>query len=110
MWLDLDEVKVHLRIDHDLEDAYLAQLIDAAEDYISRYLNRSVPWTEDPGSDSLSESSSESSSEIVPASVRQAGLMIVADLYQNREAQGAAIHPNPAVLSMLSLYRVGLGV
>lgn len=106
MWLDLAEVKVHLRIDHDLEDAYLAQLIDAAEDYISRYLNRSVPWTEDPDSDS----SSESSSEIVPASVRHAGLMIVADLYQNREAQGAAIHPNPAVLSMLSLYRVGLGV
>lgn len=74
------------------------EMINAAEDYVEQYLNREVPWSDDE------------SSEIVPASVRQAALMIVSDMYHNREAQGAAIHENEAVKNMLHFYRVGLGV
>ena len=38
----LEEVKVHLRIEHSEEDAYLVHLIDTATQYIEQYTNRSL--------------------------------------------------------------------
>lgn len=105
MWLHLDEVKAFLSITESIDDALLVRLMASAEDYVSQYLGRPVPWTEDD-----SESSSEPAEVPIPESVRQAAMMIVADLYRNREAHGATVQPHPSVHSMLSLYRVGLGV
>ena len=46
--------------------------------------------------------------EDVPAPIRSAGLLMVSDLYQNREAQSAGyeIKPNPAVDRLIAPYRV----
>lgn len=99
-WLTLPEAKAHLKVEHDAEDDLISGLIDAAEDYVSQFLNRAVPWTDD-GGDPVP----------VPASIRAAALMIVSGLYYNRDAQvTAVVSENPAVPSLLHFYRVGLGV
>lgn len=99
-WLTLQEVKAHLRVEHDAEDALIEQQMRAAEDYVAQYLNRPVPWADDDG-DPVE----------VPASVRAAALMIVSGLYYHRDAQVAdAVTENPAVQNLLHFYRVGLGV
>lgn len=100
-WLTLPEIKAQLRIEHAIEDALLEQMARAAEDYVSQFLNRPVPWM---GCDGEPVD--------VPASVRQAALMIVSDLYYNRDGQqsGEALHVNEAVRNLLHLYRKELGV
>lgn len=99
-WLTLPEVKAHLRVLHDAEDDVITGMAQAAEDYVSQYLNRPVPWTDD-----------DEKPVEVPASVRNAALLVVADLYQNRGATTSeTINENPAVENLLHFYRVGLGV
>lgn len=100
-WLTLPEIKAQLRIEHAIEDALLEQMARAAEDYVSQFLNRPVPWHDCEGNPVE-----------VPASVRQAALMIASDLYYNRDGQqlGEALHVNEAVRNLLHFYRVGLGV
>lgn len=99
-WLTLQEVKAHLRVEHDEEDALIEQQMRAAEDYVAQYLNRPVPWTDDNG-DPVE----------VPASVRAAALMVVSGLYYHRDAQASdAVEDNPAVERLLHFHRVGLGV
>lgn len=101
--LTLTEIKQHLRLDEaeTAEDALLASLGEAAQDYAAQYLNRSIPWTDDAGDPAP-----------VPASVRAALLLIVGDLYEHREGQflGATQATNPAVENLLHFYRVGMGV
>lgn len=38
----LEDVKIHLRLEHSEEDQYLLHLIETATEYIERYLNRSL--------------------------------------------------------------------
>jgi hypothetical protein len=99
----LSEVKAHLRLEESQaeEDAHLQSLVDAAADYTAQYLGRSLPWADDNG-DLVP----------VPASVKAAVLLIVCDLYENREAQviGATLAVNPAVDRLLHFYRVGMGI
>ncbi|MDP2193164.1 MAG: head-tail connector protein [Alphaproteobacteria bacterium] len=38
--ISLEDVKVHLRLDHAEEDQYLIHLIETATEYVERYLNR----------------------------------------------------------------------
>lgn len=94
----LPEVKMHLRLDESetAEDDLLNSLTDAAVDYASMYVGRDIPWDGEP----------------VPASVRAAILLIIGDLYENREGTfiGVSVEQNPAVVNMLHFYRVGLGV
>lgn len=99
-WLNLPEVKAHLRVLHDAEDDVITGMARAAEDYVSQYLDRPVPWTDDDGEPVE-----------IPASVRSAALLVVADLYRNRSATtNETINENPAVENLLHFYRVGLGV
>lgn len=99
-WLTLPEVKAHLRVEHDEEDALIEQMARAAEDYVSQFLNRPVPWADDDGVEVE-----------VPASVRAAALMVVSGLYYHRDAQASdAVEDNPAVERLLHFHRVGLGV
>ncbi len=65
----VDEAKMHLRIDQDFEDDYLQGLILAAETHVSMYLGDASP---DP----------------MPAPIKAAVLLLVGDLYENRERQG----------------------
>ena len=99
--LTLDEIKSHLRLDGSAEDDHLALLNDAARDYASQHLNRPLPWLDDLGA-----------SVPVPASVKAALLLIIGDLYENREGAFVGVNrvDNPTVLRLLTPYRVGLGV
>lgn len=101
--LTLDEIKTHLRLElaNVSQDAYLTSLSEAAEDYASKYIGQSIPWQDDAGLDVP-----------VPASVRAAILLMVSDLYENRESQfiGASQADNPAFDRLLHFYRVGMGI
>lgn len=99
--LTLDEIKAHLRLDGSEEDAQLTLLSEAAEDYAAQYLGRALPWLDDLGAP-----------EPVPPSVRAALLLIVGDLYENREGAfvGVSRVDNPTVDRLLHFYRVGLGI
>lgn len=50
----------------------------------------------------------------IPASIKAAMLLVIGDLYQNREAQalvqGAEYQPNPSVRALLNPYRANLGI
>lgn len=74
MYLDLQQVKQHLIIDHNQDDQYLADLITVSEDAVKRDLNLY----------SLSEI--EDSTGMLPACVIQAMLLLIGTLYANRES------------------------
>lgn len=101
--LTLGEVKMHLRIEgnENSEDDYLNELIEAAHDYVQMYLGRDVPWQDEDGQDVP-----------IPAGVKHAALLIIGDLYQNREAQfvGAIVAENRAADALLHFHRVGIGI
>lgn len=98
IFTDLIEAKEHCRVEVDTDDAMLALYIEAAEEHVLRYLN-------------LTEAELLGSPGTRPAPIRAAVLMLVADLYENREAQvDFEIRPNPAVDRLLFPYRACLGV
>jgi len=103
----IEQVRKHLRLDEDIEDAGadtntdLQLLLDAAVDHASQILNRPIPWKDAQGND-----------VDVPASVVQAILLLIGDFYENREAviTGTIVAENPTVMRLLHFYRKGLGV
>lgn len=99
MFLALDDLKSHLRVDLCVEDHYIYQCARAAEDYVSQYLNRPVPWKDDEGEDVP-----------IPPAVKQATMMIASDLYHHREAQSIQLSENEAAHNLLHMYRTCLGV
>ncbi|XGA78592.1 head-tail connector protein [Halomonas sp. CH40] len=83
----LQEAKDHLRILDDDEDPHITALIEAAEGYISEYLADNLP-------------------EPMPAPIRAAVLLLVADLFENRERQGErALYENATFQLLLNPYR-----
>lgn len=83
----LDEAKLHMRVDHDDEDQYIEGLILAAETHIGMYLGENLP---DP----------------MPAPVKAAVLLLVGDLYENRERQGdRTLTEGTAYALLLAPYR-----
>ena len=101
--LTLEEIKDHLRLDQTdaSQNDYLTQIKDAAHDHIEQYLNRPVPWVD------------ENDAPVpVPASIKQAALLIIGDLYENREGKiiGISSTDNPVVYHFLYRYRIGLGI
>jgi len=94
---------MHLRVEESetAENEPLQSLIDAAADYVAQYIGRPVPWNDDAG-DPVP----------LPASVKAAMLLIIGDMYANREARfvGTIQTDNPAVFNMLHFYRIGLGI
>lgn len=65
--VSVPELKGQINLDHDLDDALLGQKIDAAEGYCLSYIGGTLP---DP----------------VPATYKQAVLMLAAFWYERREA------------------------
>lgn len=66
--VSLPELKAHLNLDHDEDDALLSLKLEAAEEHVTNIIGSPI-WT-DP----------------VPATIRQAILMLSAHLYEVREA------------------------
>lgn len=86
------EAKNHLRVTDNQENDLINIYIAAAEDYIGKFLN----------------------DEDYPNafSIKAAALLIIGDLYQNREAQivGTIVSDNPTVQRLLYPYRQGIGI
>ena len=99
----LEQVKSHLRLcpnDAD-ENNHLELLIQAAVSHASQYLGRPVPWADKDGEPVP-----------VPPDVQAAILLIIGDLYENREGvvAGISVAVNPTVQNLLHFHRVGLGI
>ena len=87
--LTLDEAKLHCRIDHNDEDALLGALIATATTAVADYLNVTTV------------------DSTAAAPVKSAALLLVGDLYANREAQGdRQFYKNPTFENLLNPYRV----
>lgn len=106
--LTLDIVKRHLRVFHSDDDAEIGVYQAAAESIVVEYLDRVVepegttlPGEGDPGYD-------QTAIVITPA-ITAAILLMVGDLYENREADveqdGDAVLPRP-VRALLAPWRV----
>ena len=88
--LTLAEVKLHCRIDHTEEDALLAAMIDAATASVGDYINAAEPLD-----------------DTAPAPVKAAAMLLVGDLYSNREALvERPLSKNPTFERLLNPYRV----
>ncbi|WP_342665601.1 head-tail connector protein [Xenophilus azovorans] len=84
--IDLEEAKLHLRVDQDEEDAAIQAMINAAEAAVLDYLNL----------EELPEA----------APVHAAALMLVGSLYMNRESQSdRPIIENRLFTRLLDPYR-----
>jgi uncharacterized phage protein (predicted DNA packaging) len=71
--LNVDDLKKHLNIDHNEDDAYIEELIEVAEDAVSAYLNR--PFAEYVDGEG----------KLKPA-IRHACRLLVGTWYANRES------------------------
>ena len=89
--LTLAETKLHLRVDHDDEDALIEALMTTATAACADYLNM-------PAEDLV---------VAVPAPIKSAALLLVGNLYENRESMGDRPYSkNPTFEALLNPYRV----
>ena len=89
--ITLSQAKTHLRVSTTDEDDYILMFIYAAHDYVRNFINQAIPTP-------------------APAAIKSAILLIVGDMYENREAQSdKEIYSNPAVDRLLYPYRVNIG-
>jgi hypothetical protein len=95
--ITLEQAKAHLRVDHDHEDALIYEYIDAATAHAEDFCKRPFSGTDEAGTPIT-----------MPAPVRCAVLLIVGDLYANREALvvGTIVADNPMVQRLLWPYRM----
>lgn len=101
--LTLDEIKTHLRMELDdaSRDAELLSLEAAAVDHAAQFIGRSIPWLDELDAPVA-----------VPASVKAAIKLFIADLDQHREntVVGVTYSSRYAAENLLHFYRVGMGV
>lgn len=89
--LTLTEAKLHLRVDHDDEDALIGALMTTATAACADFLNMEA-------ADLV---------VAVPAPIRSAALLLVGTLYEQRESQGdRPYNRNPTFEALLNPYRV----
>lgn len=87
--ITLDEVKAHLRLVGTAEDATLTAFIAAAIAHVENYLEATY------------------TAETAPAPVKSAALLLVGDLYENREAQSdRPLSENKTFILLLNPYRM----
>ncbi|MBY6265568.1 phage gp6-like head-tail connector protein [Azospirillum sp. 412522] len=92
----LDEAKAHLRIDGADDDADVGLKLSAAEGAVAQHLDRPLPWQNGDGAEVS-----------VPDPVKVAILLVLGDLYANRESSivGATHVKNPTAEWLLGPYR-----
>jgi len=89
--LTLDQTKLHLRIDHSVEDDLIQTLIDAATAAVGNHLDNPAIVLD----------------TTAPAPLKSAALMLVADPYENRTSQvERPLHANETFDRLLQPYRV----
>lgn len=101
--LTLDEIKQHLRMELDdaSRDAELQALEASAVDHASQFIGRTIPWADPAGAEVP-----------VPASIKAAVKLLIADLDQHRENTviGTIVANRKAAENLLHFYRVGMGI
>lgn len=80
--LTVEDLKKHLNIDHDEDDAYIQELISVAEDAVETYINRPI------------EECVTAEGKLKPA-IRHACRLLVGTWYANRES---VVFSNPSEL------------
>lgn len=96
MYIQLDQAKDHLRIEQDWldDDEYILSLIEIAENAVRVHTNESF------------ESIAEKNGGCIPPPLFQAALLMVGNLYQNREMVGTKVHELPFNYQyLIDLYR-----
>lgn len=102
-FLTLPQIKQQLRLDVDdtSEDEHLTLLGDVAEEAVATHLNRTLYIAEVPDEDSTGR--------VINQPIRMAMLLMVGQLYENREASitGTIISEVPLAYSyLLERYRI----
>jgi uncharacterized phage protein (predicted DNA packaging) len=88
--LTLEETKLHLRVDHDDEDALIQSLIATATAAVGEYLNAPEPLD-----------------NTVPAPVKSAALLLVGGLFEQREdVSDRQLYRNDTYFRLLAPYRL----
>lgn len=96
MYIPLDLAKKHLNLeaDYTADDEYILALIDAAEQSVRVHVNEDL------------ESIAERNGGCIPTPLFQAMLLMIGNLYQNREIVGTKTEPLPfAYQYLIDLYR-----
>lgn len=108
--IDLALAKAHLRVDDgSCEDSLILAYLEAAEDSACRYLNRNVYATVEDADEA--KANGDETAMSINSSFIAAVLLIVGDLYENREvSSGADPKINDRAIRLLTPYRVGWGV
>ncbi len=95
--------QLRLEIDDNSEDEHLQDLADAAIESVELYLNRKLY------ADSVAlalDTAVPIGSMVITSSIKQACLMVVSELYNNREATTfSKVTDNPAIRLLLSNHR-----
>ncbi len=87
--------KLHLRVDQSVEDTLIAQYIASAEASIEGFLNRPIPNKNLPTPN-------------IPAPIVSAALIMIADLYENRQTDLTT--GGGTAYNLLQPYRVKMGI
>lgn len=81
MYVTIEEIKQHLYIDFEADDAMLADMIQASEEIIEKYLNTTFDTL-------LNENGT------LPFPIKQAIKIMVGNLYTNRESVSFNAYPS----------------
>jgi len=101
--------KKHLRVLHDDDDAEIEAYLAAAETIVTEYVDRAVYGPVDDSPPGYPPSGDDGTAIEVTPAITAAILLLLGDLYENREAdpesKGDAVLPR-AVRALLAPYRV----
>lgn len=101
--ITLAEAKAQCRVLHDFEDAYIESLIKVALQTVAKNIDRVFS---DPICLEVDENGEPKTPATLAAPLRHAALLIISDLYTNREAQNQSpLTENPAVARLCKDYR-----
>ncbi|CAN2975675.1 Phage gp6-like head-tail connector protein [Pseudomonas sp. PM2] len=110
--ISIEQAMQHLRADSE-DQAYVALVLEAAEDSASQFLNRRFYADDDALASAVLTGDAGADPILVNPSIRAACLLIAGNLYGNREdiVVGTITSELPiGSRSMLMPYRIGLGV
>ena len=92
-YIELPEVKIHLRVLHARDDSYIELLTKAAFENIENFIDRPLVELKDDMGE-------------IPSSLKAAALLIVGDLYSNRSnVVGTIVAVNPTTERLMLPYR-----